>query len=352
MKKRIITIGVIIAAISGILIVLNKNKAKNAAQVAVVAQKNNGVTVRTAAASFKDLAMTYAANGVFAPKQEVIISTETPGRISRVLVKEGAMVRAGQTLAIIEGDRQNVALSNAQAVYNNALSEVSRFENAYASGGVTKQQLDQIKLQLENAKNNLRSAQIGAVDVNVKASFSGIVNKKLVEEGSYVNPGNQLFEIVNIGSLKLKTNVDEKTVGTLKLGQKVSIESNVFPGKRWESTVTFIAPKADASLNFPVELEINNNSNNELKAGMYGTAKFGDDEMAHALVIPRNAFVGSISSNKVFVAQNGKAVLKEVVAGRNFGDWIEVISGIASGETVITSGQINLLNNSLIQIIQ
>lgn len=352
MKKVIISIAVAVAAIIGIFVVLNKNKANNEAQTAIVAQKNSAVAVRAALAEYKSLSEGYSNNGVFAPKQEVMISTEAPGKVESVLVKEGDRVAAGQVLAVVKGDKQDVGVNNAQAVYNNALAEVARFESAYASGGVTKQQLDQVKLQLSNAKNNLRSAQISANDVNVRASFSGIVNKRNIEPGSYVNPGQQLFEIVNVGTLKLKVNVDEKSIGDVRKGQEVVVTSAVVPNKAFTGVVTFIAPKADGSLNFPVELEIKNNSENELKAGMYGTAQFGANQTINVLVVPRTAFVGNVSSNKVFVIKGGKAILTEVAAGRNFGDYVEIVSGVANGEQVVVTGQINLNNETPVEIIK
>lgn len=352
MKKVIITGVIIIAALAGIMYVLNNHKESNEAQTAVVAEKNNAVTVRVETADFKEVNGEYIANGVFVPKQEVKISTEVPGRVTRVLVSEGSRVSAGQTLAVIKADQQNVNLSNAQAVYNNAKAEVARFESAYATGGVTKQQLDQMKLQLVNAKNNLQSAQLNAGDVNIKASFSGIVNKKSVEPGFYANPGVELFEIVNVSTLKLKVNVDEKNIASLKLGQSYKVESPVVADKEFTGKITFIAPKADASLNFPVELEIQNNAANDLKAGMYGNAYFGNSQMANVLIIPRNAFVGSVSSNKVFVYKDGKAVLTTVVAGRTFGESIEVVSGIEKGTQVITSGQINLADGTAVNVIK
>lgn len=351
MKKTIVTIVIIILALAGIIYVLNKNKASNEAQTAIVAEKNDAVAVRTAKVEKQELSLEYVTNGTFAPKQEVMISSETPGRITSVLVKEGAFVKAGQTLAVIKSDKQEVGVSNAQAVFNNAKSEVERFENAYASGGVTKQQLDQVKLQLENAKNNLKNAQLSAADVYVRASFAGVVNKKMVEPGMYVNPGQQLFEVVNVSTLKLKINVDEKNIGNVKMGQQVKVTSAVLADQSFAGTVTFIAPKAEASLNFPVELEIKNNANNELKAGMYGTAIFGANEKVNALVVPRTAFVGNISSNQVFAIQENKAILTNVVIGRIFGDYVEIISGLNEGQEVITSGQINLTNEAAVKVI-
>lgn len=352
MKKIIITGVVIVAALAGIVYLLNKHKAENEAQTEVVAQKNNFVAVRTAIADYKEINGQYIANGTFIPKQEVKLSAETAGLVSRVLVEEGSMVKAGQTLAVIKADKQNVNVANAQAVFDNAQAEVARFESAYATGGVTKQQLDQVKLQLENAKNNLRSAEIAAGDVNITASFSGIVNTKNIEPGSYVNPGMELFEVVNVATLKLKVNVDEKNVGALKIGQSVTVKSPVLSDKEFTGKISFIAPKADASLNFPVELEIQNSASNELKAGMYGNAYFGDSQMNNVLLVPRNAFIGSVSSNQIFVHKDGKAVLTKVVSGRTFGDNVEIISGIEKGAEVITSGQINLVDGTAVEIIK
>jgi membrane fusion protein (multidrug efflux system) len=352
MKKLVVTSIILIAAFGGIFYVLNKNKAKNQAQIDVVAQKNAAVAVRAGVAEKKELNVEYVANGVFAPKQEVMIAAEAAGRVLSVLVEEGSRVSAGQTLAVIESDKQNVGVANAQAVYNNAVAEVARFESAYATGGVTKQQLDQVKLQLENAKNNLKSAQITANDVIVKASFAGIVNSKKIEPGATVNYAQQMFEIVNVSSLKIKVNVDEKNIAGLKVGQEATITSSVIPNKSWTGNITFIAPKADASLNFVVEVEVKNNQENDLKAGMYGTVTFGSGEKQAAFVVPRTAFVGNVSSNKVFVVKEGKAKLTEVTSGRNFGDYVEIISGLNEGDQVVTTGQINLLDDTAVEIIK
>lgn len=352
MKKTIISIAIAVASLGGIIYVLNKNKAKSEEETAIVAQKNANVAVRADIADFRSVNTQYEANGTFQAKQEVNLSAETQGRVISVLVDEGSRVGAGQVLAIIKGDQQNVSVSNAQAVYNNAVAELKRFEGAYATGGVTKQQVDQMKLQVETSRNQLKSAQISAGNVNVRASFSGIINKRNVEPGAFVAPGQSLFEIVNIGTLRLSVKVDEKNIGNIKLGQSVEVASSVHPDQKYTGVVTFIAPKADASLSFPIEIEIRNNPNNELKAGMYGTAYFGDKETSQVLTIPRTAFVGSVSSNQVFVIQNGKAYLKTIVAGRSFGDYIEVMSGLSKGDQVVTTGQINLSDQTPVEIIK
>ncbi|WP_312363095.1 efflux RND transporter periplasmic adaptor subunit [Sphingobacterium sp.] len=351
MKRGIITLLIIAAGLAGIFFVLNKNKKKNEAETAEVAKKNAAIAVRIDTAKVSSMDLRYTANGTFSPKQEVTVSAQTAGRVVRVLVDEGSRVSAGQTLAIIEGDKLNVNVANAQAAYTNAQADLQRFESAYSTGGVTKQQLDQVKLQFENAKNNLQASKLNAGDVTIKTSVSGIVNARKIEPGTYLNIGAPAFDIVNVATLKLRVNVDEKNVATLKIGQSVDVSASVYADERFTGKITFIAPKSDGSLNFPVEIEVNNASN-KLRAGMYGTAIFGEGVATNTLIVPRNAFVGSVSDNKIFVLKNGKAIETTVKSGRNFGDNIEILGGLQDGDQVIVSGQINLFDQSPVEIIK
>lgn len=352
MKRGIITLIIIAAALGGIYFILNKNKEKNEAVTAEAAKQNTYVAVRTDTVRLASMNLEYMANGTFLPKQEVVVSAETAGRVVRVLVQDGSVVSAGQVLATIEVDKLNVNIANAQANFDNAQQNLQRYESAYKTGGVTLQQLDQVKLQFETAKNNLKTANITASDATIKTSVSGIVNARKIEPGAYVNAGTPAFDIVNVSTLKLRVNVDEKNVIGLRVGQNVNVVASVYPNKTFTGKISFIAPKADGSLNFPVEIEVAN-PNNELRAGMYGTAVFGaDNALIETLIVPRSAFVGSVSDNTIFVVQNGKAIETKVVSGRNFGDNIEIISGLNANDQVIISGQINLLDQTAVEVIK
>ena len=355
MKKIIITIVIIIVAFFGISYLLNKNKTENEAKTAVVAEKNAAVSVKVATVKTEDVNLGFTANGNFVPIQELTFSAEKSGKVISVLVKEGDYVRVGQTLLTVRGDVINVNAQQAQAVYQNAKSDYARYENAFKTGGVTKQQLDQAKLAMTNAQSSLTQANINVGDTKVKAPINGYINKKYIEPGSILAgmPATALFDIVNVSKLKLTVTVNESQVASLKVGNTVNITASVYPDKNFSGKITFIAAKADASLNFPVEIEIANNANNDLKAGMYGTANFGANNQKQNLkVVPRNAFVGSVSSNEIFVVENNIAKLKKVVAGRILGDKVEIINGLNDGDVVITTGQINLQDGNTVEIIK
>ena len=140
-------------------------------------------------------------------------------------------------------------LQAAEAAYQNAKADYNRFENAFKTGGVTKQQLDQARLALINAKANLKQANINVGDTKIKAPINGFINKKYIEPGSILTgmPATELFDIVNVSKLKLKVTVNESQVASLKLGNTVNITASVYPDKTFSGKITFIAAKADAA---------------------------------------------------------------------------------------------------------
>ena len=355
MKKPIYII-IAVALIGGAAYTLINNKKKNAEDTAIVAQKNSSVAVRVATVTTGKLDDAFKANGNFEPIQELTFSAEKSGKVISVLAKEGDYVNVGQTLLIVRADVINVSAQAAKAAYDNAKSDYSRYENAFKTGGVTKQQLDQARLALTNAESNWKQANINVGDTKVKAPIKGYINKKYVEPGSILAgmPATALFDIVNVSKLKLKVTVNESQVPNLKLGNNVSITASVYPDKTFTGKITFIALKADASLNFPIEIEVANNPNNEIKAGMYGTATFEShsSKQTEAKTIPRTAFVGSVSSNQVFVVNNNVATLKTIMAGRILGDKVEILDGLNDGDVVVTSGQINLSDNTKVNIVK
>jgi RND family efflux transporter MFP subunit len=350
-KKSIIRTLVTLSIVAGAFVligwVLTNNKKKNEAKTAVVAESSSDVSVRVSPVQKQTLDLDFTANGNFVPAQEMNFASENSGRVVSVLVDEGSYVRKGQTLAVIKADQLNIDLESAQDVYQNTERDLQRYENAFKTGGVTQQQLDQARLSVENAKARVAAARLRVGDANIRSSINGIVNKRFIEPGAVVAPGTQLFELVDVSKLKLKITVNEAQVANLKVGDKVSVKASVFPDKNYGGTVTFIAPKADNSLNFPIEIEVASNPGNQLKAGMYGTAVFSFEKAAPVVLVPRSAFVGSVASNQVFVLGNGnKAQLRNVVAGRVLGEQVEILQGLSEGETVISSGQINLTDGS------
>jgi RND family efflux transporter MFP subunit len=350
MKRGITIVLVIVVALVAIGLVLNNNKKKNDAKTAIVSQGSGAVSVRVANVTKQAVDLDFTANGNFVPFTELNFLSENAGRVSKIYVEEGDRVSKGQVLARIDAEILNTDRETAEAALQNAIRDEARYSSSFETGGVTQQQLDQARLAVKNARLRLQSSQRRVSDASIKSPINGIVNKKYIEVGAFVTAqGTQLFELVDVSRLKLRVNVNESQVANLNVGDHVDIRSNVFPADTFNGKITFIAAKADNTLNFPVEIQVENNKTNKIKAGMYGTAIFKFPKQEPAITIPRGAFVGSVSSNEIFVLENGnKARLRKVVAGRILGENVEILDGLKEGEKAIVSGQINLVDGSLV----
>jgi len=347
MKRIIFTIVIVIGIVALIAWILTNNKKENQAKTDIVAKGTGAVIVRTTTVGKSALNLDFTANGNFAAWQDLSLLAENSGRITSILVDEGSPVTKGQTLARIDDKYLNLTLQSAKDNLSKLKTDQQRYQSSFKTGGVTKSQLDEIDLNVRNAENQLQEAQRRLADSYVKAPITGIINKRSIEVGTYVSPGTPLFDIVDVSRLKLLVNANEAQVVNLQVGDKVKITSTVFPDKTFDGKISFIAAKADNTLNYPVEIQVENSSKQALKAGMYGTAKFELPKQQPRIIIPRSAFVGSVSSNEVFTLENGNtAKIRKVTAGRNLGEQVEVLDGLKEGETIIISGQINLVDGT------
>lgn len=354
MKRIIITIVVILGFGALIAWTLNKNKQENEAKTAVVAQTNMAIAVNAEQVSKQAINLDFSSNGNFSANQDLKLMAEAGGRITSILVKEGARVSKGQILAHIDAEYASLDVQRVEDALNKLKTDHARYKSSYETGGVTKAQLDEVELGLRNTENQLQQAKRRLQDAYVKAPISGVINKRSIEIGAYVSPGTELFEIVDVSKLKLDVTANEAQVVKIKVGDKVSISSSVFADRQFTGTVSFIAVKADNSLNYPIEILVDNpGSDAALRAGMYATAHFSFPQQDPAILIPRGAFIGSVNSNQVYVlGADSTAQVRDVIPGRILGEKVEILSGLQEGETVITSGQINLVEGAKVAVQQ
>lgn len=353
MKKIVITVVTLLVA--GVLIgmVLTNNKKENQAKIDVINQNTGAAPVQVVEVAMDTINEAFTANGNFIPHQELELKSENSGRVTGIRVKEGDRVRRGQVLATIDEKYLSLDLQTARDAYEKLKTDRERYASSFKTGGVTQAQLDEIDLQLRNAAVRLEQAQRRIGDAHIKAPIGGIINKKLIEVGAYLAPGTPLFEIVDVSSLRLTVAVNERQVVRLQQGDRVKITVPVFPDKEFTGTIYFISAKADAALNFPVEVKVENKHDDLIKAGMYATASFAPTQSKSALIIPRTAFIGSVKNQEVYVLnENNQVTLRKVTAGSVLGDSVEILDGLKAGEKVVVTGQINLTNGAKVEVQQ
>jgi len=353
MKKTIITIAVLVVAIVAAAFVLKGNKADMQEKTELAKKVNATVPVQVAQANEESLSGSFTVTGNFQPSKEITIASEASGKIVSVLVKEGQFVREGQVLAQLEHETLAAEVRSAEVSLQKIKTDKTRYENLIQTGGVSQSQVDDINMNFVTAESRLISAKKRLSDAIIKAPFNGYINKKYIEVGSYLSQqSNKVFDIVDLSKLKMVVNATEAQVLAVSNAKAVTVEADVYPGTTYEAKINFIGAKADAALNYPVELEITNIINKPLRGGMFGRASFALPTEKPALVIPRTAVIGSVNDAQVFVVEGDVVKTKKFVAGRQFANQVEVLSGLSAGETVVVSGQINLSEGTKVSVLK
>jgi membrane fusion protein, multidrug efflux system len=282
---------------------------------------------------------------------EVDIAAEAQGTITSLNAALGQEKSKGSIIATIDDKLKKLAVQTASISVAKLKKDLERYNNLYKGGTATEQQLNDAQNLYDNAEIQLEQAEKQLSDATIKSPISGVIIKKQVEEGEYINIGSPIVTIVDISRLKIKLNVSEANVYQLKLNDKATITTDVYHGVICEGNISFISSQGDDSHNYPVEIAIPNNSKYPLKSGTFANAKIKLPVGAEALYIPRESLLGSITDAEVYVAENDKAILKKIVVGNGNDKYLKVISGLKEGEKVIVNGQINLSENKAIKIV-
>ena len=312
---------------------------------------------------------------------EAPILARANGYIKRRLVDIGDRVQAGQPMAEIEAPEIDQQVSQAKANLEQAraaleqslanyeqgksnleLARVSaeRWKALAAQGIVPQQENDQYQAQyqaqtagvqaLEKAitaqRSNVAAAEANLAGLNevqgyriVKAPFDGLVTLRNVDVGALVNAGNTLlFRVAQTGKLRAYVNVPQTNAGSIRVGQPASLNVSTLPGRSFSGSVARTAKALDpATRTMLVEIQVPN-PDGSLLPGMYAQVDLSNSRTNPPLLIPGDALIVRAEGIQVGVVGSDHIVhLQKIQVGRDYGDNLEVISGLQLGDMVIAN---------------
>jgi RND family efflux transporter MFP subunit len=290
--------------------------------------------------------------GTIQANNDVPIVSEAQGKVIKVSAQVGDYKKAGSALIQLENEVELAAFKTAEVNYHKAQKDYERYQVLYAQKSVTDSQLETAKLALQTAESQYVNSKKAYEDTKIVTPISGIVSSRTVDLGDYIQKNNTIAEVVDIATLKAMINVSEQDVFNLKVGDKVQITTDVYPGATFEGKIKTISSKGDAAHTYPVEVSLPNSSIHPLKAGMFAHMSFGSVSHSKSLIISRDALLGSVKEAQVFVIDGGVAKLRNLVIGNSSNNSLEVISGLNEGDIVVINGQNNLKENYKTKIVR
>lgn len=347
--KRLIAVLAAVAVIVLMGLVLYGNKAKMEAKA-----KQNVFTsypVSIAKVSQQEINNKLSQVGVIGANQDVAVVSETQGKTTAVLVRVGSYVTAGSPIIQVDSELQKAKYLAAEINFEKNQKDFERYEALHKDGLISDSQYESARLAFKAAEADYIIAKRQFNNSVITTSISGIVTARPVDIGTMVGPGTVVANVVDISKLRVKLNIAEQDAFRLQVEDPVTIETDVYPGIQFAGIVESISVKGDEAHTYPVEIVIPNNKKHPLKAGMFGRVFFNTGTRS-ALVIPREALVGSVRAPQVYVVENGIAKLRKIVVGTEFGTYLIVLGGLNEGEEIVVNGQINLKDHAEVTVVR
>lgn len=273
------------------------------------------------------------------------ISSAGGTRIDKIMVEVGDYVKKGQQLVKMENTQLLTSLSQLE----NLKVELDRIKALYASGGASKQQVDQMQTQYDVAK---KSADNLKDNIYLTSPISGVVTMRNFDNGD-VAATQPILQVMKINPVKLKINIPESFYTKVSKGMKVVAKTDIFGEEEFGGYISLIYPTIDpATRTFTCEVSVNN-PKSKLKPGMFGRVELNLGR-ANTIMVPDRAIIKQSGSNDkyVFVEKNGQVEYRKVELGRRLGESIEILGGIDNGERIVVSGQSKLIDGSKVKVIK
>lgn len=304
------------------------------------------------------------ASGQIESVETANISTRIMGYITRLNVKVGDHVNAGQILAVInsqdidaKGAQTNAMIAEAEANVNSAQKDLNRFTTLYNQQSATAKELDNVTLQYSAAKARLEAARQMRNEVSAQknyttltAPFSGTVVQKSAEAGTLATPGMPLLVIERNGNYQVSVAIPETEISKVKLNAKanVNIKST---GVSFAGTVAQINPSSQFSGGqYIIKISVPESARKDMYAGMYVNVVIegktnNTTAIDNIVLVPQTAIISKDQLKGLYtVSANNTALLRWVRLGKNYGTDVEVISGLDKNEQFILSAEGKLYN--------
>jgi RND family efflux transporter MFP subunit len=348
--------GIYIAVIV-VVIILITLIAKNRAAMNAMPENSTGTTataVSVVAAARQQLDETISVVGTINAYNDVMVLSETQGRVVKVDVEVGQQKNAGDVLVEVDSELKEAAYKTANVSYEKAKKDLERYEALYKEHSISDTQIEQARWSFQSADAQYIVARRQLNDTRITTPIAGIVTARFVNVGTMVvgaPQATQIANVVDISKLKVKVNVAEKDLAKLHVGDPAEVTTDLYPHTVFPGTVFTVSSKGDDGHTYPAEVLLNN-PRLQLKAGMFVAVTFKPKMAAAVLTVPRAALIGSLQDAKLYVVKETIATLRPVIIARQLGTIVEIAGGLQEGELVVVDGQNNLTDSVRVAIRQ
>jgi len=287
--------------------------------------------------------------GTLLANEEVDIVSKVSGKVTGVYFKEGSVVKKGAMLVKIYDEDLQAQLKRAEIQEKMLSEKLERQRVLLAKDAVSREAFDQLQTDYNVILADINLLKVRIAETEVRAPFDGTIGFRFVSEGTYVQPSVKIAHLIDYSQMKLEFAIPEKYVSQQLMGKRISFNAQGYTDEFF-ATVYAIDYRVDEATRTIGLRARYDNRDKRLVPGMFADLVLITDEKNNAIQIPSETIVPDMNEKRVWIYNNGKATLVPVVAGTRTETMVEILSGIRVGDTVITSGLMQLRQNMPVRV--
>jgi membrane fusion protein (multidrug efflux system) len=287
--------------------------------------------------------------GSILPNEQIDLQSEVPGKIVRIYFAEGSQVRKGTPLVKINDADLQAQLT--RAIYERQLAQAKeeRGRQLREKQAVSPAEYDIALNELNTASASISLIRAQIAKTLIVAPFSGTVGLRQVSQGSYISPSTKIATLSSIDPVKVEFAVPEKYFGAVRRGSRIGFRV-AGSAETYEAQVYAVEPQIDQATRTLQVRALCANHDGRIVPGAFAQIDLTLKEIGNAVMVPTEAVVPELQGKKVFIARNGKAESKPVEVGIRTDRSVQITSGLSVGDTVITSGILQVKPGSPLKI--
>lgn len=303
------------------------------------------IPVNTVTLNPEALKNTLKITGSVIANEAVELKSEISGKIETLRIEEGQSVKKGQFLLGINDDDLQAQLASAK--YQKDLRSATEYRQGklLARGAISQEEYDVALTELNTAIADIDLLEAQIEKTSIAAPFSGTVGLRYVSEGAYISPTTTIASIYNINPVKIEFSVPGRYISRVKTGNKITFttesSAQVFDGE-----IYAIEPQVNTATRSIKMRAISQNDEKLLLPGQFVDINLILETKENALMVPSQAVIPELKGHKVFVYKDGKALSRSIEIGLRTETQVEVLSGLEPNEVIITSGLLQIRDQS------
>ncbi len=343
--------GIIILLIAGMIAypkvkhLLNAKKdSLEAANAPSQSMRNRILNINAEVLKYHPLSDKIVSSGDVIPDEEVDLSFESSGKVVAIYFKEGAHVSKGELLAKINDSPLQAQLKKLEAQIPLAQDRVYRQRALLAKDAVSQEAFEQVQTELDKLMADIELVKANIAQTELRAPFDGIIGLRNVSEGTFTSPSTVIVKLTKISPLKIDFSIPERYSNEVKAGTRIafSLERNDGIMKQYHATVYAVESKVDLDTRTLKVRATYPNIGEDILPGRLASVEITKQEIPNALTVPSEAIIPEMGRYIVFKYENGVAQPKEIQMGIRTESRVQVLEGLAQGDTIIISGVMQL----------